>query len=129
MKKIYIIIFALTMLLSPFSLIYAGAPVSDEISSAMEDQMDALNSTGGDSGKIFENVSLSTIVAKVINAFLSLLGTIFIVLTLLAGYNWMTAGGDESKIQKAKDTLQRAIIGLIVTVSAYSITYTIFKLL
>jgi len=91
--------------------------------------MDALNSTGGDSGKIFENVSVSTIVAKVINAFLSLLGTIFIVLTLLAGYNWMTAGGDESKIQKAKDTLQRAIIGLIVTVSAYSITYTIFKLL
>jgi hypothetical protein len=48
---------------------------------------------------------------------------------LYAGYNWMTAAGDEQKVEKAKDTITRAIIGIIITVSAYAITYFIFKYL
>jgi len=71
--------------------------------------------------------ALGNIVAAVIKAFIALLGIIFVILIIYAGYNWMTAGGDEAKVTKAKDTLQRAVIGLIIIVAAYSITYFVFE--
>ncbi len=61
------------------------------------------------------------IVGAVINALLGLLGIVFIILMLIAGYSWMTAHGDESKIEKSKDTLRSAIIGLIIIVAAFAI--------
>ena len=73
------------------------------------------------------NLSVGNVVATVIKAFLGLLGIIFIILILIAGFNWMTAQGDEQKIEKAKETLSRAIIGLIIIVAAYSITYFVFN--
>jgi hypothetical protein len=72
---------------------------------------------------------LAATIGKVVFAFLSLLGTIFIILMLLAGYNWMTAAGEEEKVNKAKDTIRRAIIGLIIIVSAWSIWLFISKYL
>ena len=73
------------------------------------------------------NNSMTGIVATVIQAFLGLLGIIFLVLIIYAGYEWMTAQGDEEKVTKAKDTLQRAIIGLIIIIVAYSITFFVFS--
>jgi hypothetical protein len=55
----------------------------------------------------------------VINAFLAILGIIFIVLMIYGGYNWMIAAGDETKVSKAKDTFKRAIIGLVLIVSSF----------
>ena len=63
----------------------------------------------------------------IIEAFLSLLGVIFIILMIIAGYDWMSAAGDERKVDKAKDTILRAIIGLIIIVSTYAITYFVFN--
>ncbi len=71
--------------------------------------------------------SIGGIIAAIIKGFLGLLGVIFIILILLAGFNWMTAAGEEEKVKKAKDTLQRAVIGLLIIVSAYAITYFVFK--
>ena len=73
--------------------------------------------------------TLAGIVAIAIKAFLGLLGIIFLVLIIYAGYEWMTAQGDEEKVTKAKDTLSRAVIGLIIIIAAYSITYFVFNAL
>lgn len=70
---------------------------------------------------------IGTIVALAIKALLGLLGIIFVYLMVLAGYNWMTAAGDEQKVEKAKDEIKRAIIGLIIIVSAYAITYFVLQ--
>jgi hypothetical protein len=75
------------------------------------------------------HTALTGTIALVINTFLSLLGIIFVILVLWAGYNWMTAGGDETKVTKAKATISRAIIGLIIIVAAYAITYFVFHAL
>ena len=40
-----------------------------------------------------------------------------------AGYLWMTARGEEEKITKAQNIIKGTIIGLIVVMSAYAITY------
>lgn len=70
---------------------------------------------------------LAEIVGIVIQAFLGILGVLFISYLVFAGYAWMTAQGDEEKVTKAKDTIQRAVIGLIVTIAAYAISYWVFN--
>jgi len=49
------------------------------------------------------------------------LGIIFIILILYGGYTWMTAAGDEQKLGKAKDTITRAIIGLILVAGSFAV--------
>ncbi len=61
-------------------------------------------------------------ISSLVATFLSLLGVIFMVLMIYGGYNWMTAAGDEAKIDKAKDTIRAAIIGLIIVIAAYGIS-------
>ena len=70
--------------------------------------------------------TISEIIGTAVSAFLALLGMIFLVLMLYAGYHWMTARGEEEKVEKAKDTITRAIIGLIIVVGAYAIWAFIF---
>ena len=65
--------------------------------------------------------TISLIAGYVVNGVLSLLSIIFISLMIYAGYNWMTAGGDETKLTQAKNTIRRAIIGLVILVSTMAI--------
>lgn len=73
-----------------------------------------------------KDASIGSVSALAIKSFLSLLGLVFLVLILYAGYSWMTARGDEQQVTKAKDTIQRAAIGLAVVLAAYAITYFVF---
>jgi hypothetical protein len=74
-----------------------------------------------------EPKNITDIIGAVISAFLSLLGIIFLILVLYAGFTWMTSMGNEQKVQKAKDTLLQATIGIIIVISAYAITYFVFS--
>ncbi len=67
--------------------------------------------------------SLSDVISMVITAILSLVGTIFFVFTIYAGVLWMTAQGDEEKVTRAKGIITAAVIGMVITLSAYAITY------
>jgi len=60
--------------------------------------------------------------AKIIRTFLGFLGIIFLALVLYAGFLWMTAGGNEEKIQQSIKYLSRSVIGLIIILASYSIT-------
>jgi len=93
--------------------------------SDLEQQMDQAGQRGF--GPKPSMNSMAQIVAVVIKAFLGLLGVIFVVLIIYAGYSWMTAQGEEEKVIKAKDTLRQAVIGLIIITAAYAITYFVFS--
>ena len=71
--------------------------------------------------------SLETSVANIISAVLTIVGTIFLILTVVAGIMWMTAAGNEERIAKAKKIIVAATIGLFVVMSAYTITYFVTK--
>lgn len=66
---------------------------------------------------------LGTAVATVIKTVLALVGTVFLVLTIYAGILWMTAQGEEEKVTKAKEIIKASVIGLVIIMSAYAITY------
>ncbi len=61
-------------------------------------------------------------VALIIRIFMGFLGTIAIVIILIGGFKWMTAGGNDEKVGEAKKLIASGIIGLIIILSAYAIT-------
>ena len=65
---------------------------------------------------------LSAVVGNIIKTVLSLVGIIFLVLTVYAGFLWMTARGDDEQVNKAKEIIKSSIMGLFITVSSYAIT-------
>lgn len=71
----------------------------------------------------------AALIGKIINYALGFVGLIFFILVLYAGLNWMTARGDSGKVDKSKDTLESALIGLAVIIAAYAIVNTVFKAL
>ena len=65
--------------------------------------------------------TLPELIGNLINAFLGVLGIIFVIIIVYAGYLYLTAGGEEEKVTKAKKLLAQSIIGLIIILSAYAI--------
>lgn len=82
-----------------------------------------LNKAGANAGT--GDATVESIVGGAINTALSLVGLIFLVLMVYAGYLWMTARGEESQIDKAKSIIRSAIIGIVVVMSAYAITFLV----
>ena len=58
----------------------------------------------------------------VVQTALSFVGIIFLSLMVYAGFLWMTARGETDQVDKAKKIIFQSIIGLAITVGAYSIT-------
>lgn len=114
-KKLFSILFVIILLTSVANL--------NLVNVAEADQTDAFVEGAG----LSTNIELADIIASVITAFLSLLGIIFLILIIYGGYLWMTAGGNEEQVTKAMDIIKKAIIGLIIIVSAYAITYFVFS--
>ena len=67
------------------------------------------------------------IVATIIQTFLSLLGIIFLVLMIYGGYLWMTDRGAAERVEKSKKVIQAAVIGLIIVMGAYAISYFVIE--
>ncbi len=92
-----------------------------------------LNKTGEEGGftnTIFDSSeSINTSISQVIGIVLSFLGVLFLVLIIIAGYQWMTAGGNEEQIKKAWERIRNSIIGLVIVLAAYAITFLVTSIL
>lgn len=128
MRKKYLKFIFLSLLAVIFfsNFLFGAQPGQASTKSDIADQLNNTAKAGWGAVPTGANNSLAGIIQTVISAFLGLLGIIFIVLIIYAGFNWMTARGDEEKVTLAKETLTRAVIGLIIIVAAYSITYFVF---
>lgn len=110
-KKISLLASLLAVLILPY-FVFASSPLINNLQNVGEGS--------GYSGETDSN-TLSAIAGSIVAAVLGLLGVIFIILIVYAGVLWMTAAGDEQKIEKAQKILRNAVIGLIITVSAYAL--------
>ncbi|PJA45624.1 hypothetical protein CO174_02140 [Candidatus Uhrbacteria bacterium CG_4_9_14_3_um_filter_50_9] len=64
---------------------------------------------------------LTTTIGGIIRVALGFLGVIAVVIILLGGFKWMTAGGNDEKVKDAKKLIFSGIIGLVIVLSAYAI--------
>lgn len=120
-KKLLILIFSIGL----FSQIYISHSASAQLLNNTTELNNMAVETKNAAG--LADISVGTLVAQIIRIALSFLAVIFLVLIVMAGFKWMTAGGNQDDIKKSTATIKNAVIGLIVVIAAYTITYFIFK--
>lgn len=81
-----------------------------------------LEDVGKGLGEEGKGKPLPELIGGLIRVFLGVLGIVFVVLVVYAGYLWMTSSGEATKVDKAKKLLGQAIIGIVIIVAAYAIT-------
>lgn len=95
--------------------------------SAAELVQGGLSVTGTDAG--YKTTPLPVLIGNVIQALLTMVGVLFLVLTIYAGFLWMTAAGEKTKVESAKKILTNAVIGLILIIAAYALSSFIIETL
>jgi lysylphosphatidylglycerol synthetase-like protein (DUF2156 family) len=116
--KSWLNILLLTLILIVPGLVFATtATLKDSPTGRLEDAA----TTYGPFTTTADSNTLASTLGIIINVALSILGVIFIVIIILAGYQWMMAQGNEQAVTKAKDSMTRAVIGLIIVISSYAI--------
>ncbi len=68
----------------------------------------------------------TVVIGQVINVALGFLAFVALGLILWAGWQWMTAAGNEDKISSAKSTLIAAVTGLLIILASWGITLYLF---
>ena len=86
-----------------------------------KDQVGMSEVKGVYGGKQPEDIRI--VAGKIIQWALGFLGLIFLVLIIVAGFKWMTSGGNEDEVKKAQALMKNAVIGLIIILAAWSLTY------
>ena len=73
--------------------------------------------------------ALPEAVVAVINLVLGFLALLAIVIILIGGFEWMTAGGNDTKVETAQKRLKYGLTGLVIIFLAYAIvTFVLSKL-
>lgn len=91
-----------------------------------------LQDAAGSEGAGYNTGSEATVesmAALIIKTALSFIGVIFLLLAIYGGYTWMSAHGNEQEVEKAKNIIISAIIGLIVVIAAYAASWYIINIL
>lgn len=70
---------------------------------------------------------LTVVIGQIIKSAIGLLGMIFLVMIVYAGYLWLMARGNEETVKNAKATMFRALMGVIIVITAYAITTFVFE--
>ena len=120
-KNIFLAVFLFSFLLG--GQVLALAPVNEGLNESFK-QLGAAAEGGGNPNTPADP---RLIMANIIRIALGVLGTIFLVLVVYAGFLWMTAGGEEDKIEKAKKLIYNGVVGLVIILSAYAISYFVFE--
>src|SRR3989338_6316325 len=69
-------------------------------------------------------------VMTIVNVLLGFLGIIAILIILYGGFVWMTAAGNEEKVDQAKKIISAGIIGLVIIFTSFAIaTFVIESLI
>ncbi len=118
-KQLLILFFLVTILVLPY-FVFASTQILDNLKTVAggKSEEGAYNTDG--------TATIASIAGTAVSAFLGILGIIFIVLVVYGGYNYMTARGEEEKMNKAIATIQRAVIGLIIVFASYAAWAFIF---
>jgi hypothetical protein len=81
----------------------------------------SLKKVGGEAGLTTAG-DLPTLIGRLIAVVLGAVGILFVILVVQSGIQYMTAGGDDTKVKTAKTRIIQAVIGIVITVGAYAIS-------
>lgn len=118
--KISLLLFAFIAALSMPLLTHAAVDLSAPLNSAKT----------GIYGAGVTVTDLPTQIGGYIKVALGILGIMLVIIIVYAGFLWATAGGDPDAAKKAREWIINAVIGMVIVVSAYTLTsFVIGKLI
>lgn len=71
--------------------------------------------------QLTENPNIVNVVSGLIRVFLLIAFVIAFIMLLVGGLRWIMAGGDEKAVEKARNTITAALIGLVIILVAYAL--------
>jgi hypothetical protein len=110
----------LSFLLGLFLLAPVGAPALAQFGGLSDSEVNL--GTVATEASLTADRTLPQVIGGFIRVALSFLGLIFLILVIYAGFLWMTAGGNDDQVGKAKTLVGQAVVGLIIVISAYAIS-------
>lgn len=111
LKKIAILCLAAT--LACFSL---TVPVS-----AAADPCDAPEEIQAINGCKDTDDNFASTITGILNAIIGIAGLVAVIFIIVGGINYMTSAGDTAKLQKGKNTIIYALIGLVICALSFAI--------
>lgn len=85
-----------------------------------EDSIDVDASQAG-----FRITQIGTLINGALRLILGIVGLLVFIYLIWGGVEWLTAGGDKSKTESARQKITNAIIGLAIVASAFAIAAVI----
>ena len=115
MKKIIATILSLTTVFALGLALVAPLQASAALDANKDLGLDKAADTG------LGNQDIRTTISKIIKTAMSLLGIVAVVIILIGGFKWMTAGGNDEQVGEAKKWIFSGVIGLAIILSAYAL--------
>jgi hypothetical protein len=120
LKHFFILVSLVTVLIIP-SFVFVDIAQGDNTIPSPTERLENVGSGEGGSYSQAEETTVAEILGTAVKAFLSLLGIIFIILTIVGGAKYMLASGNEERARNGLSMIRHAIIGLIIVVGSYAI--------
>lgn len=122
-------LFLSLLLAFSFFAFWEPQPALAQQGSFMSDLNAQTNAAAGDKGAGFgEAQDPRSVIARIIQALLGVLGILLLGYIIYGGVLIFMSAGSEDKVAEGKKVIQHAVIGLVVILSAYSITIFVSKL-
>lgn len=64
---------------------------------------------------------IEDVIANIINVLLFVVGVTAVIMLIVGGIRYITSGGSQENVTKAKNTIIYAIVGIVVAVVAYAL--------
>lgn len=80
-------------------------------------------------GLAADQCTLPAIIGRIVKGLMGILGSVALSMFLYGGYLWLTASGNKDKVEKGKETLLWATLGLVLIFASYTIVSFVFGVL
>jgi len=124
MKKVYSIVLILLLFFTFFSIaVQAQTPNKPEDAGDSKGTV-RLNNPLATEGQ--PNPTPQLLIGRIISAVLGLVGSLALLMFIYGGFTWMTAAGNSEKVEKGKNIIIWAVIGLAVIFTSYAVVKFVF---
>ena len=71
--------------------------------------------------------SIRALVLRIVDFFLLFLGLIAVIMIIYGGITYVTAGGNDEKVGKAKKIIMYAIVGIVIVLISFALVNTVIR--
>lgn len=113
------------------AVVNAANPITSNpqfaVSAGKQDACEALKAIDATHGCGSQDTTISRIIRGIISVLSYLVGIVSVIMVIIAGFKYVTSGGDSGRVASAKTTLIYALVGLVIVALAQVIVSTVLK--